>query len=443
MNLRKTSFSITAICSLLFISPCSFSQTERTLTLAEAYKLAIANSKLLKLSQAEVETAQTATKVVRTALSPSLEASLSASYIGNGTLMNRNFTNPQAISMPHFGNSFGMEASQVIFTGKAISSSIEKAKLEEKVAKLNYDRNELDICFLVTGYYLDLYKLKNQRKVFIKNVEQTEHLLQQVKSKEAQGMVLGNDITRHELQMQNLKLSLLEIENNRKIINNQLVATLGLPDNIQIEPDSSILEMDLSTVIKDNLLQQAAANLPELKAAAINKDIATKELQIAKSDYYPKVALAAANSFNGPILIEVPTINRNFNYWYVGIGIRYNLASLYKANRKVQLATSKQHLAAAAESIAQEQAQVSIYRAYTKFKESFEKLATYKTSSQLANENYRIVNNRYLSELVLITEMLDASNTKLNAELQVVNAKLDVIYCYYWLQREIGSKGDK
>jgi outer membrane protein TolC len=64
----------------------------------------------------------------------------------------------------------------------------------------------------------------------------------------------------------------------------------------------------------------------------------------------------------------------------------------------------------------------------------------YETSSRLANENYRIINNRYLSELVLISEMLDASNTKLNAELQVVNARLNVIYNYYCLQRAIGNK---
>jgi len=440
MNRQKTNYSILALCILLLTMQGLAAQTAKTFTLSEVFELAISNSKQLKLSHTGVETAQVATKLAQTSLLPSLDVSLSASYIGNVVLMDRDFSHVQHFEMPHFGNNFSIEASQVIFAGGAISTNIEKAKLEEQVAQLNYDRNELDICFLVTGYYLDLYKLKNQREVFLKNIEQTEVLIQQVKSKESQGMALGSDVTRHELLLQNLKLGLIEIENNSKIINNQLVVTLGLPADTQIIPDSSIFEMDLNSVNKDNLLQLATANLPELKSAALNKAIAVKETRIAKADYYPQIAAIAANHFDGPILVEVPTINSNYNYWYVGVGVRYNLASLYKTNRKVQLANNKQLLAANAEALALEHAQVAVQSAYIRFVESFDKLKVYETSSRLADENYRIINNRYLNELVLITEMLDASNTKLNAELQVVNAKLNVIYNYYSLQREIGTK---
>jgi outer membrane protein TolC len=440
MYRQKKKSSIVALFALLFATQSLLAQTAKTFTLTEVYELAIANSTQLKLSQTGVETAQTATKLVKSALSPSLDVSLSAFYIGNGILTDRDFSNAQNVEMPHFGNNFGIEASQVIFAGGAIATNIEKARLEEQVAQLNYNRNELDICFLVTGYYLDLYKLKNQREVFLKNIVQTDLLIQQIKSKESQGMALGSDVTRHELMFQNLNLALIEVENNSKIINNQLVVTLGLSAETLIIPDSSILELDVSAVSPDNLLQQAANNLPELKSALLNKEIAAKELRIAKADYYPHIAVVATNNFNGPILVEVPTINNNFNYWYAGVGIRYNLASLYKTNRSVQLANKKQLVAEYTEALALEHTQVAVHTAYTKFKESFEKLTVYETSRRLATENYLIINNRYLSELVLITEMLDASNTKLNAELQVVNAKLNVIYNFYRLQREVGNK---
>ena len=443
MNRQRKITSIVAFCSLLLASQSIVAQTARTLTLSEVYELAIANSKQLKLSQAGVETAQMATKLTRTASMPSVDVSLSASFIGNGVIMDRDFTKAQSVEIPHFGNNFGIQASQVIFAGGAVATSIEKSKLEEQVAQLNFDRDKLDICFLVTGYYLDLYKMRNQREVFLKNIEQTGLLIEQVKSKEIQGMALGSDITRHELMLQNLKLALIEVENNSTIVNKQLVVTLGLPDDTQIIPDSTILQLDMGAVDQDSLLKQAAANLPELKSAALDKEIATKELRIAKAEYYPHIALVAANSFDGPILIEVPSINKNFNYWYVGVGLKYNLASLYKTNRTVQLANNKRRMAEYAETLTLEHTQVAVHSAYTKFMESFEKLTVYETSSRLADENYRIINNRYLSELVLITEMLDASNTKLNAELQVVNAKLNVVYNYYWLQREIGNKVGK
>lgn len=443
MNQQRKRTFIVAFCALILASQSLAAQSAKVLTLHEAYELAIANSKQLKLSQAGIGLAQSATNLTKTALLPSLDVSLSASYLGNGVILNRDFSNAQSVGMPHLGNSFSVEASQVIFTGGALATSIEKNKLEEQVAQLSYNRNELDICFLVTGYYIDLFKLKNQREVFLKNIEQTELLIEQIKSKESQGMALGSDVTRHELLLQNLKLALIEIDNNSKIINNQLVVTLGLSPETLIVPDASILNLDMSKGNSDNLLQNAIENLPELRSAALNKEIAAKELRIAKADYYPHVALVAANSFNGPILIEVPTINKNFNSWYVGIGVSYNLASLYKTKRKVQVASTRQLAAEYAEALALEQAQVAVHSASTKFKESFEKLTVYETSSRLADENYRIINNSYLNGLVLITEMLDASNTKLNAELQVVNAKLNVIYSYYRLQREIGSNQNK
>jgi len=440
MNRQKTNSFVVALCILLFASSNLAAQTEKTFTLSEVFRLAIANSKQLKLAQTGVETSLAVTKVVESALLPSIGVSLSGSYIGNVAIMDRNFSNSQTFKMPHFGNNFAIDASQVIFTGGAIRKNIAKSKLEEQVAKLNYERNELDICFLVTGYYLDLYKMKNQREVFLKNMEQTEMLIKQIKSKETQGMALGSDVTRHELMLQNLKLALIEVDNNSKIINQQLIVTLGLPADTHIKPDSSVLNMDLSAVNKDNFLQLAMTNLPELKSAALNKDIAAKDIRIAKADYYPQIALVAANHFDGPILIEVPTIDSNLNYWYVGVGVKYNLASLYKNNKKVQLANKKQQLAENVEVLAVEHTQVAVQSAYIRFMESFDKLKVYETSSRLASENYRIINNRYLNEAVLITEMLDASNTSLNADLELVNARLNVIYNYYRLQREVGTK---
>ncbi len=437
---RVIKYQILLMAAMLLIMKNITAQTAKTFTLKEVYELAIANSSQLKLAQNGLKTSQAATQLVRNALLPAFDATLSASYIGNGLLTDRDFSGAQNIKMPHWGNNFGIEASQVIFAGGAISTSIEKAKLDEQVAQLNYERNELDVCFLLTGYYLDLYKFKNQREVFLKNIEQTELLIKQIKAKESEGMALNSDVTRHELMLQNLKLALIEIGNNSKIINQQMIVTLGLPAETIIIPDSSVFELHLDTLGPEKLNDLAAKNLPELKLASLNKTISDKELRIAKSEIYPQIALVAANHFDGPILVEVPTINSNFNYWYAGIGLKYNIASLYRTNRKLNVARQNREAAGYSEALALEHMQVMIHHAYTKFRESMEKLAVFESNLKLAEENYRIINNRYLSELVLITEMLDASNTRLNAELQVANARLEVIYNYFRLQREIGNK---
>ncbi len=183
---------------------------------------------------------------------------------------------------PHFGNNFALEASQVVFAGGAISNSIAKAELEEQVARLNYEKDLMDIRFLLTGYYLDLYKLMNQREVYLKNIEQTDVLIRQIKAKHNEGMALNNDITRHELTLQNYKLALIEIDNNCDILNHHLIITLGLPDNIAIKPDTAILDTNLGNIASNHLMQEANSNLPELRSAGVNIEIAEKGIKLAK-----------------------------------------------------------------------------------------------------------------------------------------------------------------
>ena len=62
-----------------------------------------------------------------------------------------------------------------------------------------------------------------------------------------------------------------------------------------------------------------------------------------------------------------------------------------------------------------------------------------KLSVRQAEENYRIMQNRYLNQLAILTDLLDANSVRLNVELQLVNARTRVIYTYYQLQKACGD----
>ena len=65
--------------------------------------------------------------------------------------------------------------------------------------------------------------------------------------------------------------------------------------------------------------------------------------------------------------------------------------------------------------------------------EAYEQLVTRKKNVELAGQNYTVIANRYKNELALITDMLDASNAKLSAEVQLANAQIDIAFNYYKL----------
>jgi outer membrane protein TolC len=66
-------------------------------------------------------------------------------------------------------------------------------------------------------------------------------------------------------------------------------------------------------------------------------------------------------------------------------------------------------------------------------------LETEEKNVELATENYRIVENRYNNQLALLTDMLDASTAKLDAEVRLVNARVNIIYYYYLLKQNSGT----
>ena len=143
------------------------------------------------------------------------------------------------------------------------------------------------------------------------------------------------------------------------------------------------------------------------------------------------MAIVAAEHLDGPITIEVPTLDNNFNYWYLGIGVKYNISSLFKNNKKLKQARLASRQAHEAHDLAQEQVENAVQANYVNFMTAFTELRTQEKSVELADENYSIVNNRYRNDLALLTDMLDASNMKLSADLALVNARINVVYNYY------------
>ncbi|WP_300704779.1 TolC family protein [Bacteroides sp.] len=419
---------------------CILAQTPSNcvLSIEQMFELADKNSRSIKTFDLAEQEAGQAVKVAKNALLPSIDVSLSASYLGDAWIADRDFSDGENAPMPHFGNNFAIEASQVLYAGGAITSNIAMAKLRQQVAQLDKDKNRQDIRFLLVGNYLELYKLRNQAEVYKQNIEQTKRLLTDITAKAHEGLALKNDITRYELQLKSLELALTQIENSQIIINNQLVTILGLPRETVIGIDSCILDK-LPLVSPEMEWQNTAAEqLPALKQAELGIKQSQHGEKLAKSERLPSVALFAANLLDGPITIEVPPIDKNLNYWYVGVGVKFNIASIYQSGKNIRKAKIATQRAVEGRRLLQEDVQTEVKAAYVRFGESFTIYDTQLKSLELASQNYDIIRNRYLHELALITDMLDASNSKLSAELQVANARINILFNYFKLKKTTG-----
>lgn len=427
--MSKTSRLI-VLCSAVLCSQYLCAQS-RTMGIEEMFRLADENSKSIQTYRTAKEVADENLKAAKAQRLPDISASLSGSYWGNGKLWDRDFSNATKIDMPHWGNNFALEAQQVMYAGGAISSGIELAELEKQLAEMDWQKNRQDIRFLLVGHYLNLYKLHNQIEVLHKNLELTDQLIANMQARLEEGTALENDITRYELQRETLRLQLAKVEDACKIANHQLVITLHLPEGTVVQPDTTLNDSQIQTLSEANWQELAAQNNLNLQQAETGIKVNRQRVKLERSERLPKISLVAAEHLDGPITIEVPVLDNNFNYWYVGVGVKYNISSLFKNNRKLKAARLNVRKAQETYELAQEQTNHAVQESYVNFLTSFTDLHTQQKSVELADQNYSVTSNRYQNDLALLTDMLDASNMKLSADMGLVNARINVIYNYY------------
>ena len=411
---------------------------ECVMSVDELFELCDNNSISMEMARATLEQATEGIEVARSAKLPDVEVSLSASFLGNGYVIDRNFGDVMKADMPHFGNNFSLKASQVIYAGGAIDAGIKQAQLQREIAVQGLESTRQNIRFMVLGNYIELYKLRNQAKVYLKNIEQTELLVEHIKARYKEGVALSNDVTRYELQLEQLRLALSEVESAVGIMNYNITSTLDLPSSMVIVPDSALLDMHIPLAGSAGW-QLMAGESPRMQIAALTLKMQQEKARAVKAGRLPQIAIVAENHFDGPITIEVPAIDKNFNYWFVGVGLRYDIASLWKSNRKIRAEKAGTVRAQHNLELAREEMDIAVNSAYIGLQQAFERMRTQEKSVVLATENYNVVNNRYLNGLALVTEMIDASNSRLSAELQLVNARINIIYSYYSLQRAAGA----
>lgn len=421
---------------------------KENMTISQLFQKVEDNSKSLRTSLSGVEAAHLGIESAKSKKLPDLNASLSFSYIGNALITDRNFSNVHGLKSPHFGNNFAFQAQQVVYAGGAINAGIKLAELGKQQAEVGVKLTRQQIRFIALGQYLDLYKIDNRIKVYEKNIELTRQLIDDIKEKQTQGMALKNDITRYELQMESLKLGLTALRNNRSIQNHQLCNTLGMNQDsqmnqgnqeIQIIPDATITDKTYGKEGEAYWQTAGTLNSPLLEQSSNAIRIAEQKEKIAKSDLLPKVAFVAADNFDGPILFELPPVDKNLNVWYVGVGVKYSLSSLFKSNKRIKQAAVETRLAKEAHAVQAEQLNNNVQAAYVQYQQTYVELETQRKSVELAQQNYDVMNARYLSQLALVTDMVDASNLKLNAELSEVDARINIVYAYYRMKYVAGE----
>ncbi len=415
-----------------------FSQEIRQMTAEEVAQLAVQNHQQLKVSAQNINIARQNTEVVKLQKLPTITASTSQFYLGNAVAIDKDFSNTTTIQMPHYGSSYAVQATQLIFKGGLVNKSIELAGLREQLSELDLEKNKQDVKFLVISNYLDVYKIFNQQEVFRNNKKLAQERLKNVQKFYQQGMVTRNEVIRGELAIKNLDQGMLTLVNNRKILNYNLSIALGLPEDTQIVPVEN-LENKEAGIGMDYYMTLAHDSNPVMKSAKTNIEVADKNIDIIKTDKMPTIAGFGGYSLQKPITTRNPVLDMYSGGWQTGVSLTYNIDNLYKTKERVKLGELQKNQAYDAMTLTQQNIDMAVNAAYVKYQESIQQADILNEAKKLAEENYKITEAKYLNQLAVQAEMIDAQNQKLQSELDFANAEINVLYQYYNLLKTTGT----
>ncbi|WP_294273284.1 TolC family protein [uncultured Chryseobacterium sp.] len=432
-NIKTALSMMAAVFPALF-----FSQEIRQMTAEEVAQLAVQNHQQLKVSAQNINIARQNTEVVKLQKLPTITASTSQFYLGNAVAIDKDFSNTTTIQMPHYGSSYAVQATQLIFKGGLVNKSIELAGLREQLSELDLEKNKQDVKFLVISNYLDVYKIVNQQEVFRNNKKLAQERLKNVQKFYQQGMVTRNEVIRGELAIKNLDQGILTLVNNRKILNYNLSIALGLPEDTQIVPVEN-LENKEAGIGMDYYMTLAHDSNPVMKSAKTNIEVADKNIDIIKTDKMPTIAGFGGYSLQKPITTRNPVLDMYSGGWQTGVSLTYNIDNLYKTKERMKLGELQKNQAYDAMTLTQQNIDMAVNAAYVKYQESIQQADILNEAKKLAEENYKITEAKYLNQLAVQAEMIDAQNQKLQSELDFANAEINVLYQYYNLLKTTGT----
>ena len=435
---RKNSIflSITA----LFFQFAMFSQelTPYQLSLEKAIELGLQNHQQLKIAERQVQAGEQQVTVAKMQHLPTATFSANAFYLGDALILDTDLSKLQTVEMPHFGNTYGIQASQLLYKGGVIKKSVEMAELQQQLAELNLANNMQDIKFLIISNYLDIVKLINQLQVIEQNKTLAEQLLANITNLYDEDMVTRNEVIRAELLIKNLKQAILTMQHNHAIMSNRLSYALGLPNNVLILPTED-LHIDLIERSQEEYINMALQEHPTLWMSEKNVEIAEKNVDLTKANLFPSVSLFGGYNMQRPVTSSTPVMDLYNNTWQAGISLNISIDNLFKSKQKIRLSRLQAATSQEALVFAQQNVETGVVAAFLKFREAQQQMLLMEEAKLLANENYEIVRAKYLNQLAITAEMTDASNAKLQSELEYSNTAINALFQYYNLLKATGK----
>lgn len=443
MNIIFNACRYLCIALCLLLSNFSHSQMidYQHLGLQQAVEIGLKNNKSIQISHLKQEMSVTKEKDLKMEKLPDIEFHTSYTQVTN-LFQHQNGVFNKATKYDAINGmyDFTLSASIPVYMGGKIKNTEKKAAIDTEISALKTHLDERQLKMEIITAFLQIHHLKEQQSLINDKMKEDSVNIKQVKALKANGVVTVNEVLRTSLQLSNHKMSWTELDNDIQIAEHKLKTILSLPENQEMHVNTEDLISDNAAIPYVDELTETALNKNE-SVEITHKNLSLKELdqKIIKANYLPKITAGGEYFLKYPNMMFFPPEPYAYRLGMVGVNLTYPIENLYKNKYKMQEGKENIDLAKLQIEENEEKIRHNVYEAYKKFEETDQKVKIAEEAINQAKENYRIVRTKYVNKLSLITELIDADNTYLEAESNLISVKINRQLKYYQLQYTIGN----
>ncbi|MBQ0758680.1 MAG: efflux transporter outer membrane subunit [Zhongshania sp.] len=400
----------------------AFNDPQLSLLINQANK---ANQTLAQ-AEARYRAAQGQWRLARGDYSPQLDASLSGNRSGGDNL---------SVTESYTAR---LSASWAPDLWGRVRRSVEASKAGMQSSAANLVAARLNIQLAVAQSYIRLRALDLQRTILEQTMEAYERSTTLTSNQYKAGIVPRSDVIQAETQRQSLKTDLIDLKNQRAIEENSIAVLLGkAPVNYSLAPVQVLPELP---ALPASLPSTLISRRPDVVSAERQLAAASAQIGVAQAAWLPSFSISAgygASAGRFSDLFDAPQA-----IWSVGPSLVQTLfdGGARRASKDIALAQYDEQLGAYRQTVLDGLAEVE--NALATISLLKEKAEQQDILLKLAEENERIVNNRYKSGLVSFLEVATAQNQTLNARRTRLNTAADRLQASLQLAAVIGGGWD-
>lgn len=426
---KSLNFSLILKLSILgFLSTITINaQNKLSLTIDDCIRMGIENNKSIKISKSKIESAEAKSKEIDASLLPSLKF--------NGGYTRLSEVDPFEVNTPYGKMSIStqvfdvynmrLSATQPIFTGYRLKSNSEMIDLQKIASETDYQTDLNNLIYDIKNAYWNLFKAIQFHKSIKNNIDIMKAHLADIQNFYDAGLALLNDVLKVKVQLANTELMLMDAENAIDLSMISLNTVMGIPNDTKIEILSNV-DTNMSQVPNlNNILDSAFQLRPEIKSFEIRIKAIEQSVKMAQSGWYPQIFASANYYFNRPNQRIMPTKDEFIGTWDIGITISYDLFNWLTVPYQTQQAQASLNQSILGLQQLKDMISLEVTQSYLSLKKAIEKIQAAKIANQQAEENLRVTREKFLNGNATNTDLLDAENAFLVADINLITAYID------------------